>query len=461
MTRVGLYLRISDDRDGTQTATARQRADCERFAASREWEVVDVFEDVDLSAYKRATKRPEFERMLEAVRTGAVDGVLAWKIDRITRRMRDFDRLDEACDDAEAFIATVSDGIDTRNPASRFIAEILVSQARMESQNQSTRITRKEAERASQGLPSTGGTRMFGYTADRSAVVPEEAALIREAAARVLTGEAVNAICWDWRERGVVGVSGKPFARSNLSRVLRRPTLAAFREHGGRLIPGTWPAILTEDEHRRLVAILDNPARLTRTSSRSYLLAGVAECGICHRLLVGRPRADKQGRYVCNRQPESDACGRILRLCAPVDAMVRDAIFDVLDGVDVREFIRDDSPQGDELTAALSADEASLADLHHDYYVDKALDRAQFFATRDELQARIQRRRQELARVTGRSVLAEFADSGARVRDEWESRGVVWQRALVRALVTRVVLLPAVRGVNRFDPSKVVIEWIV
>ncbi|MBM4415220.1 MAG: recombinase family protein [Chloroflexi bacterium] len=100
MARIGVYLRISEDRDGQQTATDRQREDCLRFAASRGWEITDVSEDVDFSAYKRGVRRPEFERMLEAVHSGAIDGVLSWKLDRISRRMRELVRLDEACVDA-------------------------------------------------------------------------------------------------------------------------------------------------------------------------------------------------------------------------------------------------------------------------------------------------------------------------------------------------------------------------
>src|SRR2546428_3266664 len=151
MDKVGIYLRISDDRDGTQTATQRQREDCHRYAQSRGWEVSDVFEDVDISAYKRTAKRPEFERMVAAVRDKEIDGVLAWKMDRISRRQRDLVKLDEQCEDSGGFIATVMETIDTRQPTGRFVAELLVSQARMESANTSVRVTRAHEQMAKQG----------------------------------------------------------------------------------------------------------------------------------------------------------------------------------------------------------------------------------------------------------------------------------------------------------------------
>ena len=41
--RIGIYARISDDKDGQQTATARQTQDARALAERRGWEVVDTF----------------------------------------------------------------------------------------------------------------------------------------------------------------------------------------------------------------------------------------------------------------------------------------------------------------------------------------------------------------------------------------------------------------------------------
>ncbi|MFD5536737.1 recombinase family protein [Streptomyces sp. NPDC127079] len=48
-----------------------------------------TYEDNDLSAYKRKTVRPEFRQMLEDLKAGRIDGVVAWDIDRFTRRPRE------------------------------------------------------------------------------------------------------------------------------------------------------------------------------------------------------------------------------------------------------------------------------------------------------------------------------------------------------------------------------------
>ena len=91
--RIGIYARISEDRDGHQTATARQLDDCRAHVERHGWEVADIFEDVDISAYSLKATRPEFERLLLALRHGDIDGVVIWKLDRLTRQQRDLVRV--------------------------------------------------------------------------------------------------------------------------------------------------------------------------------------------------------------------------------------------------------------------------------------------------------------------------------------------------------------------------------
>ncbi len=113
MRRVAVYTRLSHDpTGGEQTATARQRTACLTFAELRGWEVAHVYEDVELSAFKRGVVRPDYEHMLEAVSTGEVDGVLVWKLDRLMRRPAEFERFWTTCERRGAFLASVTEPID-------------------------------------------------------------------------------------------------------------------------------------------------------------------------------------------------------------------------------------------------------------------------------------------------------------------------------------------------------------
>ena len=461
MDRVGIYLRISEDRDGQQTATARQQQDCRGLAEARGWTVVDVFEDVDVSAYKRKAKRPEFERMIGAVRDGEIDIVLAWKLDRITRRLRDFARLDEECETAGARVVTLVDAIDTGTSAGRVVASIMTSLARAESENISVRTARKHRELAQQGRTLTGGSRAFGYARDRKSIVEPEAALIREAAARLLDGATVLSICHDYERRGVVSPSGKAWQVAPFKRMITSPLLSGQRCLSGTLTPGTWPAIIDPRTSLRLVSLLSNPDRRTSfTNARSYLLSGMLRCGRCAEPLVARPTAAKVRRYVCAKQPGMNSCGKLARLAEPVEEMVREAVCLVLDGVDLRAYTEDDPGDHDaDALQAIREDEESLAQLSTDFYVDKLITRAQFFAANDAVQQRLKQNRSKLGKRNGRTMLQGLAGGGDAVRKRWPTESLEWRRALVASVIDHVVILPAVKGDNRFNPALVGVVW--
>ena len=45
------------------------------------------------------------------------------------------------------------------------------------------------------------------------------------------------------------------------------------------------------------------------------------------------------------------------------------------------------------------------------------------------------------------------------LREAWESRGLSWRRAVLAAVVERVVLHPCLQGRNVFDPSRIEVVW--
>lgn len=200
--RVAIYTRLSHDKTGEQTATSRQQKACEAFAELRGWRVVRVFEDVDLSAYKEGIKRPAYEEMLLAVRSKRIDGVLAWKLDRFVRRSAEFERLWSACDRNGVFLTSAMEPIDTSTDLGLAMVRVLVAFASLESATSGARLRAKNQERAELGMPHTGA-RAYGIRKGWKELEPTEAAMIREAADRVLGGQSLRSIALDWNDRGI------------------------------------------------------------------------------------------------------------------------------------------------------------------------------------------------------------------------------------------------------------------
>jgi len=454
---VAIYSRISEDPDETMVKTARQIADCKRWTKDRGWEVVGVFEDDDVSAFKRNAKRPAFAKMIQAVKAGEVDAVVAWHIDRLSRHRSPYTELMDACEDAGAFIATVTDGVDTRTSAGEFIADILVSHARMASQDASRRIKRKHLEMAEQGLPAPGGRRTFGYEPGLMRVNRTEAKHIRDAARRIFAGETLHGIAKDWQERGITTTEGNPWKPGNLSRLLCSLRISAQREHLGVVTPGKWPAILTPDDSTRLRAILRAPGRQRFTpTGRTYMLTGIIRCGLCGEPMVGRPSSTHYRRYICNRQPGTRGCGKVTRLADPVEELVVFRFLERLAHTDLTLPENELDVAG--IAQDIRADERALDELSHDYYAEKAITRREFFNTRKSIEERLHRRRRQLAETDKPRALAPLI--GRRdVAAVWEGMTFAAKRVALGAVIDQVVIYPAVKGWTRFDPTKVEVRW--
>ena len=459
--RVGVYARISVDTDGTQTATARQLEDCRAFADRRHWEVADVFEDVDTSAFQPKAKRPQFERLLVSIRNGDIDGVVVWKLDRLSRQQRDLVRVMEACEPRRGFIASVMEPIDTREPHGQFIAEMLVAQARMESANSSTRQRRKAVEQREKGVPPPSGIRCFGYAMGYATIVPEEAALVREAVDSLFAGRGINGMCKEWERRGVKTTQGNGWRTQGFKRFITSSTISGQREYEGRLTPGTWPALISPEETTRLRGLFPSQGALPAIgTARKNLLTGIVRCGLCGERMNGNNRADEAPRYVCRKQPGYRQCGKVSTLAIPVEALVFEMVVAALDDTALAEALSARGEQDDGLLTAVRQDEQALEALANDFYVEQLVSREEFFVARNGLTKRLEANRQKLARRDARGAIGAFVGAGGTLRAAWAAGTLDWRRAVVSSLLDRVLIMPTEKkGRVPFDAERVRPVW--
>ncbi|MGH3800706.1 MAG: recombinase family protein [Pseudonocardiaceae bacterium] len=144
--RAAIYVRISRDKVGVE----RQEADCRELAGRLGWTVAEVFADNDLSAYS-GKRRPRYCAMLEAVRAGRVEAVLAWHTDRLHRSPVELEDYITACNESrDVPTHTVQAGpLDLSTPSGRMVARQLGAVARYESEHRSERVRRAFPNRLS------------------------------------------------------------------------------------------------------------------------------------------------------------------------------------------------------------------------------------------------------------------------------------------------------------------------
>lgn len=277
--KAGVYCRISSDPSGRKAGVQRQEEDCRALCEQLGWDIVDVYVDNDVSAYS-GKPRPSYERLLNDLEAGLIGGVVCWHPDRLHRSPKELERFIDVIEASHARVASVMAGeYDLSTASGRMSARIVGAVARHESEQKSERIRRKVTQLASEGR-ALGGPPGFGY-ATKYTLDDTEAALLGDAATRVLAGESLRSLVAEWNHAGLRTKRGHAWSRTALRHILRSPRIAGLQQHRGVTVEAAWPAIIDRTTHERLVSLLDHPTRQGRPRSDARLLSGMLLCGAC------------------------------------------------------------------------------------------------------------------------------------------------------------------------------------
>lgn len=310
--RAAIYARLSQDRGLEKVSVPRQVNECTELASRLGWEVVEKFQDRDVSASNRTAKRPGYGGLLEALRSGRVNAVLARETSRLYRRPRQLEDLIELIEGKGVEIATVYEGeIDLSTSNGRMMARIRVSVDKQESERLGDRVTSAKKQARAEGKWLGGGRRPYGYNIidepgkpRRFTVNRTEARVIRETARRIIGGDSLHRVSVELNERDVRTAGGNRWRPAHLKRLLVR-----------NLPSATFPAILKDNERAVLGARLANAKQKVGRPSgaRRYVLTGLVSCSKCGSKMIGSGGNDGNGRryelYRCASR--TGGCGEV------------------------------------------------------------------------------------------------------------------------------------------------------
>ena len=113
MTKAGIYLRVSTEEQASKgVSLAGQRKDCEKFAKEMGYTHVEIFEDAGFSA--KSMKRPALQNFIDKA-TGSpdsFDALIVWRMDRLSREVRDHIILGDMLRDFGIRLLSVSESND-------------------------------------------------------------------------------------------------------------------------------------------------------------------------------------------------------------------------------------------------------------------------------------------------------------------------------------------------------------
>ena len=158
----GVYIRVStEDQAREGFSLGEQEEKLLQLCSFKELEVYKVYKDAGIFA-KDMEHRPQFQEMLQDMKEGKINYIVAYKLDRITRSVRDLEELISILEQYNCFLLCDRDDVNTSTANGRFFVRMLtvLSQLEIEIVSERTKFGLNGAIKSGH-IP---GQRPFGYT---------------------------------------------------------------------------------------------------------------------------------------------------------------------------------------------------------------------------------------------------------------------------------------------------------
>ena len=259
------------------------------------------------------TDRPALQELMKDIEAGAVDVVVVYKVDRLSRSLADFADLMKKFESHGVSFVSATQQLDTSSPMGRMVLNILITFAEFERDMIRTRIQDKLAASKKKGL-WVGGHVPFGYKVVDHKLVPEPAEveavrfLFRrfvECGSATLVAREMNAKGWKTR-------IGNPWSVQTVRKSLAQHAYIGKVFYKDQVYEGQHEGIVDEalwNEARR-IATSDPPLRGRKRIEDAAPLRGILHCKACG-CAMQHTYSQKGGRryayYVCSKDRKGNA----------------------------------------------------------------------------------------------------------------------------------------------------------
>jgi site-specific DNA recombinase len=321
--RVGGYVRISALMGRVQgddlMSDSIQRERIEAWAQFQGAHVVGWYEDIDRSG-RKGKARPEFERLMQDARSGALDAIAVYRWSRLGRHAAGALAVLDELDELGVRLVSVEESIDTSTPMGRFIRLVLVGLAEYQSEGISDEWRAKYAADRRAGIALQRRTLGFrrelredGSEGARIAgVEPREAEAVRLMFEWYADGMGKTSIARRLDNAGFQPVQGARFTASTVDTVLRNPTycgLIRYTDKHGTVeeFEAAHEAIVQRELWEKVQRERRRRATTPPPRTRAALLSGLIRCAGCG-YPMNHDRRGEVAYYRCAARNRGTAC---------------------------------------------------------------------------------------------------------------------------------------------------------
>ena len=304
--RCAIYTRKSTEEglDKDFNTLDAQREAAEAYILSQKHEgwiaLPDRYDDGGFTGAN--TNRPALQRLLEDIRQDRLDCLVVYKLDRLSRSVRDYLNLLAFLEEHGIAFVSVTQQFNTTTPVGRMTLRMLLSFAEFERDLVSER-TRDKMSAARRRGKWTGGPPPLGYDlapeGGRLIVNGEEAEKVRaifelyiERHSLIAVAQELNRRGWrrkSWTTKDGRRREGRSWDKASVHQTVSDPIYAGLQKLRSETFRGEHAAIIPKalfEKAQRILAENRRSAGATHRNQTGALLRGVLRCAACGAAMV-------------------------------------------------------------------------------------------------------------------------------------------------------------------------------
>lgn len=301
----GIYIRVSTFDQAREGFSLREQEErLKEFCKFKRYNIYKVYQDAGISA--KNDKRPAYQEMIEDVKKGNINVIVALKLDRLTRSVYDIEKLMKFVNDYECDIDCMADESNTTTSNGRMVMRIMTSVSQNEIEKCSERTKFGMAGAIKNGhIPNRTG---LGFKRENKKLVPDP--LTKDIIVRIfdlyLEGKSHQAIANIYNKEKVLGKTN--WYDSTIQKILSNELYKGDYVNGKRTKHPTYyenviePIVSKEKWESCQYQKLRNARHYERTVT--YLFTNKLKCSKCGNFLGGHATTKTNGKkyyyYKCN-----------------------------------------------------------------------------------------------------------------------------------------------------------------